>query len=120
MRGLLSLVLVIALCGAARADMAPDAKPITWKSCSGSIATGNVAQTVTMGSGPLRAFFIQNPSTATESLFFDPSGTANGSSSPELQKGDWANFGPATIFVGNTISVFAATGGHAFTCQFGQ
>ena len=104
------------------ADQQPDARPITWKRCSGTIAIGGTAQNLSLGSGPLRGFFLQNPSTATESLFYDPSGTASSTAgtSPELSVGQSVSFGPATIFVGNSLSIVAATGGHAFVCNSGQ
>lgn len=112
------------LIGIAEADVQPDARPVGWRRCCNpcTITSGGVAQTVNIGgTAPLRAFFIQNPSDQSESLFFDVTGgTAANHVSPELQKGDWANFGPGTIFFGNSFSVVAATNGHPFVCIYGQ
>jgi hypothetical protein len=106
----------------ARADVQGDPKPITWKRCSTTIATGGTAQSLALGSGPLRGFFLQNPSTATESLFFDPSGAASttAGTSGELAAGAILSTGPGTIFFGNSISVNAVTSAHAFVCYYGQ
>lgn len=114
----------LALCllaAPALADQQPDAKPITWTKCSGTITAGNTAQTLALGSGPLRGFFLQNPSTATnESLFFDPNGTATTTSIEVQRGGPPITFGPGTIFVGNSPSILGATTSHAFTCYYGM
>ncbi len=116
--GLLVLA-VLALPVPAFADQQPDAKPITWKDCT----PGGASTTpLTMPLIPsLRGFFIQNPSTASESLFFDTAKAASttAGASPELIAGSSVTWGPATIFAGG-ISITAGTGGHAFTCQYGQ
>jgi hypothetical protein len=106
----------------AHAEVQGDPKPITWKRCSTTIATGGTAQSLSLGSGPLRGFFLQNPTAATESLFFDPSGTASTTSgtSGELAAGASLSTGPGTIFFGNAISVNAVTSAHAFVCYYGQ
>jgi hypothetical protein len=117
---LIAPLLVIVLYGLARADVQADAKPITWTRCSGTISSGGTAQTISVGSGAaLRGFFLENPSAATESLFFDPSAAASTTLSPELQAGMSVTFGPGTIFTGS-MSVNAATGGHAFICLYGR
>lgn len=107
----------------AHADVQPDPKPITWKSCSSTIAAGGSAQNAPASPAPvpsLRGYFLQNPSNATESLFFDPSGAAAGVGvSPELQAGASVTYGPGTIFAG-TMSVNASTLGHAYVCSYGQ
>ncbi len=116
----LSLNLIL-LCGAARADVQPDARPVTWTNCSGTV-TGS-PQAIQLGNpgSPVRGFFLQNPSTATESLWFEPSGkAANIGQSIELGAGDNVTIGPGTIFAGNQVSVAALTGGHPFVCEFGQ
>ncbi len=105
----------------AHAEVQPDPKPITWKKCSSTIATGGTAQNAPLGAAipNLRGFFLQNPSGASESLFFDATGPAGLTGSPELIAGASVTWGPGTIFAG-TMSVIGATGGHAFTCQYGQ
>lgn len=112
---------VLLLCGAAQAQVQYDPRPIVWKSCSSTITAGGTAQNLTLGNGPLRGFFLQNPSTATESLFFDPTGAASTTAgvSGELIAGAMMATGPGTIFFGQ-MSVNAATTGHAFTCWYGQ
>lgn len=95
---------------------------ITWTRCSTTITTGGTAQSLSLGNGPLRGFFLQNPTAASESLFFDPSGTASTTSgvSGELAAGAILTTGPGTIFFGNSISVNAVTSAHAFICYYGQ
>ena len=105
----------------ALADQQPDPKPITWTKCSGTITTGNTAQAVATGSGPVRGFFFQNPSTATnESIFIDFNGTATTTSIEVQRGGPPITLGPGTIYSGNSVSVLAATTSHAYTCYFGQ
>ena len=107
----------------ALADQQADPRPITWKRCSSTIAVGGTAQNAPLvqPAQPLRGFYLQNPSAATESLFFDPSGAASTTTgvSGELAAGVPMTFGPGTIFAGN-LSVNAASGGHAFICFYGQ
>jgi len=112
-----AMATLIALLSLAHADVQPDAKPITWKDCT----AGGISTTpLTIGPiASLRGFFIQNPSSATESLFFDAAKTATTTGSPELVAAASVTWGPGTIFSG-TMSVTAATGGHAFRCQLGQ
>jgi hypothetical protein len=116
----IALAVLLLLCGLARAQQQPDPRPITWKRCSGTIAAGGTAQTLTLGTGPLRGFFLQNPASETEVLLFDPAGAAVSGSSPELATSASVSTGPGTIFFGNSISVNAATTGHAFICLYGQ
>jgi hypothetical protein len=112
---------LLVLYGLASAQVQLDPRPIQWRSCSGTIAAGGTAQTLSLGSGPLRGFFLQNPSTASESLFFDPSGAASTTAgvSGELIAGNTMSTGPGTIFFGS-MSVNAATTGHAYTCLYGK
>lgn len=109
------------LCGPAFADQQPDPRPVSWSRCSSTIATGGTAQSITGYTGPLRGFYLQNPSSATESLFFDPTGTASttAGTSGELTAGISVSFGPGTIFAG-AMSVIAATSAHAFICMYAQ
>lgn len=121
-------LVLLGLLAFARADTQPDARQITWKECAGggtaaTITAGGTAQNypATTVPQPLRGFFIQNPSTATESLFFDPTGTASTTAgvSGELTAGQSVSFGPGTLFTG-AMSFNAATSAHAFTCWYGQ
>ncbi len=119
-----SALIVLLICSAAYADQEADPRPITWKSCSSTIAVGGTAQNAPASPAPipsLRGYFLQNPSTATESLFFDASGAAvtPAGTSPELIAGASLSYGPGTIFFG-TMSVNAVTSGHAYVCQYGQ
>ncbi len=117
----LAALLLFALCRAALADQQNDPRPVTWTKCSGTITTGGTAQLLSLGHGPLRGFYIQNPTTATsESLYFDPNGTATATSAEMQQGGPPLFFGPGTIFFGNTPSVLAATTAHPFTCFYAQ
>ena len=99
----------------------PDPRPVTWTNVGGTIASGGVAQTVQCGSSgsPVRGFIIQNPSTATESLFFEPNGVAT-ANSLEILPGGAIVWGPGTIFAGNAPSIFAVTTAHRFICYYGQ
>jgi hypothetical protein len=101
----------------AYADQQADPRPISWKDCTaGGISTTPFTIGPTQN---LRGFFVQNPSTATESLFFDTAKTATTTGSPELIAAASVTWGPGTIFAG-AMSVTAATGGHAFKCQYGS
>lgn len=120
MRRLLLAAALMLACLPARADYQNDARPVTWKSCSGS-ATG--ATTISISGGPLRAFYLQNPVAATESLFFSPASAATASTtsgvSGELAPGASVSFGPGTIFSG-AMTVNAVTNPHAFACLYAQ
>lgn len=134
MRGLRSFLLLAGFCGllwgvpAARADVQPDARPIQWQNCAlggaaggaSKIATGGTAVTLTLAAVP-RGVIVQNPSTATESLFVDPVGTASTTAgvSVELTAGQSYTEGPGTIHSGN-LSIVATTTNHAFACKVGQ
>jgi hypothetical protein len=104
----------------ALADQQPDARPVTWVRCSSTITVGGTAQNLSLGTGPLRGFFLQNPSTALESLYYDPATTATTTASAELTAGQSVSFGPGTIFAGNVLSIIAGTGGHNFRCFYAQ
>lgn len=127
--------LLAALCAAlpTRADVQPDPRPITWQNCAlggaaggaSKIASGGTAVTVAnggTGQAPLRGIIIQNPSTATESLFVDVTSTTASTTagvSVELTAGQSFSEGPGTI--GNlAITINAASSNHAFVCKTGQ
>lgn len=97
-----------------------DARPITYTNVGGTITTGGTAQTISCGKGFLRQFYIQNPSDATESLFFEPNDTAIAGQSMEVQPGTSLWFGPGVIFAGNAPTVIAATTAHRFIAYYGQ
>lgn len=98
-----------------------DPRPITWTNISSTIAKGGTAQVLSCGLGALKGFILQNPSTATESLFFEPNGVAGGiGASFELQPGGSVQFGPGQIFAGNAPSIYAVTTNHQFICLYGQ
>jgi hypothetical protein len=114
--------------GAAQADVQYDARPIGWQNCSLGGGTGGASKVATGGTAvslnpaaPLRGIFVQNPSTATESLFVDPAGTSSATAgvSIELTAGNSYSEGPGTIHSG-ALSINAATTGHAFVCKYGQ
>lgn len=126
----------LVICGAfpARAQWQPDPRPIQYQYCKlggtgtnqSQIAVGGTAVTVPAGGQPggaqLRGFILENPSSATESLFFDPTGNAASTTpgiSIELQAGISVSFGPGTI-PNKAISINAATAGHKFNCMYGQ
>jgi len=115
--GLWAALILFALPSLAYADQQADPRPISWKDCTaGGISTTPFTIGPTQN---LRGFFVQNPSTATESLFFDTAKTASTTASPELTAGASVTWGPGTIFAG-VMSVTATTAGHAFRCQLGQ
>jgi len=118
---LIFLALLLARVASAQSQAPP--LPLGWKSCSSTITVGGTAQNVpsTVPTQPLKGFFFQNPSTATESIFFDVSGAASTTAgvSGELQAGQSLTFGPGTIFRGS-MSIAAATAGHKFICLYGQ
>lgn len=97
-----------------------DARPITYTNVGSTITTGGTAQTISCGAGFLRQFYIQNPSSQTESLWFEPNGIAIPGESIEIQPGAALWFGPGVIFAGNAPSVTAATTGHRFIAYYGQ
>lgn len=125
---------LLAIAFGARADVQPDPRPIQWYNCNlggasagaSQVATGGTAVTVAVGSSPpgapLRGIVIQNPSTATESLFVEITGAAageNAGQSIELIAGALMSEGPGTI--GNkAVSINAASNGHQFVCKYGQ
>lgn len=122
----LALALLL-LATPALADIQADPRPITWKNCSATVVTGGTAVTITLPSGPIRGFYLQNPDTAAnqgiataESLFFDPTGTAViAGTSPLLTAGQVFQIGPGTTLNQN-VSINATTSSHKFLCMIGQ
>jgi len=97
-----------------------DPRPITYTNVGGTIASGGQAQTIACGKGALRQFFIQNPSTASESIYLEPNGSAVIGQSMEITPGTSLWFGPGVIFAGNAPSVIATTTGHRYIAYWGQ
>lgn len=130
----LALIAALLWVAPALADQQPDPRPIQWQNCAlggasggaSQIATGGTAVKLSVGSIPpgpaLRGLYVENPSTATESLFVGVTSTSastTAGASIELQAGQSFNEGPGTI--GNAAPSFnAASSGHAFTCVYGQ
>lgn len=92
---------------------------------SGSITTGGTAQTA-LAANPTRRFLrIENPPSATESLFVRYGGTASvNSSTPdstELAPGasdEYSAVGGSGYIPGGLVSVVAATTGHKFVLKW--
>ena len=92
---------------------------------SGSITTGGTAQTA-LAANPTRRFLrIENPPSATESLFVRYGGTASvNSSTPdstELAPGasdEYWSVGGSGYVPGGLVSVIAATTGHKFVLKW--
>ena len=95
-------------------------RPTQFTDISGAIATGGTAQAAAGFDSSRKYLRIQNPWSATESLFINDAG-ANASSSDgkslELQPGQV--YAPYPV-PANPISVVAATTGHAFEGKVGQ
>ncbi len=87
--------------------------------CSGTIATGGTSQvaiTSAQGSG-MKTFIIQNPASASETLYVD-FGESAGTTSVGLIAGQMISFGGQAIWQGY-VSVYGATTSHAYTCFYG-
>ena len=87
---------------------------------SGSITTGGTAQTAVAANPNRRWLRVENPPSATESLFvrYDGTATTNSSTpnSTELAPGasDEFSFTGVGYIPGGAVSVIAATTGHKF------
>jgi hypothetical protein len=102
-----------------------DARPITWTRILGTITAGGTAQAIALGAGPIRSFYLLNPSTATsESLWFEPSPDENGpaiiSECMEIQAGGTLYFGPGQMINNPNPSIIATTTGHAYVVYVGR
>ena len=94
--------------------------PTQFTDISGTIATGGAAQQIAPFDSSRKYIRIQNPWSASESLFVNDAGASASSSdgkSLELKAG--AIYAPYPV-PSNAISVFAATTGHAFEGKVGQ
>lgn len=92
---------------------------------SGSITTGGTAQTALAANGNRRFLRVENPPSATESLFVRYGGTASvNSSTPdstELAPGasdEYSSVGGNGYCPGGAVSVIAATTGHKFVLKW--
>lgn len=91
----------------------------TWTDRSGTITTGGTSQQVMAANGGRRAFLIQNPCTAIESLFVEQGATATTTTSVELPPcAIWQGFGGLSTNL--AVNVNAATTGHAYTGKEAQ
>lgn len=86
---------------------------------SGTIAAGGTAQDIYTATETIQYIFVGNPLDETESLYVDFGRNADDDgSSYELEPGDHLEFSGSWIPTG-TISVMAATTGHAYTAKRG-
>ena len=86
---------------------------VTTTDKAGTITTGGTAQNAIASNVSRRGWCIQNPSTATESLYVRLNGTASATTGMELAAGAQACNAPGQIDT-SAVSVFAATTSHAF------
>lgn len=90
---------------------------------SGSITTGGTAQTAVAANGRRNFLRVENPPSASESLFVRYGGTASTNSgtpdSTELAPGASDEFptGGSGYVPGGAVSVIAATTGHKFVIK---
>lgn len=85
---------------------------------SGAITTGGTSQTCYAGASGLIYILIQNPKTATETLFvnFGAAASTTDGKSIGLEAGERLVFENGFI-PGNSINVTGATTGHKFVCK---
>lgn len=113
---------LIALVPVAFADVAPTPYNfITVTRCSSTVATGGTSQTAVPANKGIKAWWIQNPSTATDSIFLDFTGAAvsTAGTSVELEPGQMLSFGGPVIW-NNGVTVNAATTGDKYVCFYAQ
>ncbi|HEY3812857.1 MAG TPA: hypothetical protein VGL66_06495 [Caulobacteraceae bacterium] len=95
-------------------------RPTQFTDISATIATGGTAQTAAPFDSARKYLRIQNPWSATESLFINDAGanaSASDGKSLELKPGAvYAPYPPPST----PISIVAATTGHAFEGKVGQ
>lgn len=86
---------------------------------SGSVTTGGTAQNAAAALTTRKYLYLENPYTATETLWFSTTATAVADSpSIALQPGDtWEN--PPHFCPTGAVSVIAATTGHKWTAREG-
>lgn len=116
--GLPCIIGATATCAAG--GTAPAPVSVTSTNLSGTVTTGGTFQVLSAASTTRAGCFIQNPITATETLFvfFGANGSALTTKAVNLAPG--SAVGCATQgggILGDNISVTAATTGHAFVAQ---
>ena len=84
---------------------------------SSSIVTGGVSQKLLAGSYNWNYIFIQNPSTAIESLFIGyDEDAAIDDTCEEIMPGQFLYFRTPGFITSQQINIIAATDGHKFVC----
>lgn len=84
---------------------------------SGSILSSGVSQPLLEGNLYWNYIFIQNPSTAIESLYINYNADASANDdSMELLPGQYLYFKTPGFITDQDINIFAATAGHKFVC----
>ena len=97
----------LSIAAPARAQMAIQ----SWVDFSASIASGGVSQQIIPANGARRSFFVQNPCSATESIYIWFGSAASVNVSFELPACA-AYFGDGSQLQAKAVHVFAATTGH--------
>ena len=114
---LLNVPLPYAVWGASASGGQSGVNRGTFTDDSGTITVGGTSQQVMAANASRKGLMIQNPSTATESLFvnFGAAATTTGNSVELLPGGTfWEDAGMVST---ETVNVVAATGGHAFMAK---
>lgn len=91
--------------------------PATSTPASGTVTTGATFQSIIAASGARLGCFVQNPISATETLyvFFGTNGSATTANSVQLAPGGSVSCNAGQIVLQDNVSVTAATTAHAFT-----
>lgn len=100
----------------ALADVMPNPYGLTGSTrTTGTIASGTVSQSLIGANNGRKAFCVQNPSSATESLWLDfGTRAASIGSSIEIQKGTAFCMGGQGVWLG-AMTVNATTSSHAYS-----
>lgn len=91
---------------------------VTTTDRAGTITTGGTAQNAMASNSSRKSWCVQNPSSASEDLFFRSNGTASATTGGDLSPGQFFCSGQTVDT--SAVSVFAATTGHqwlAFEAQ---
>jgi hypothetical protein len=113
MRKMLAAALAIALC--AGPALAAGAPPSTGTNVSSTVSVGGTFQSILVASNRLDCF-VQNPVSATETLFvfFGPIANATTANSVNLAAGQAVTCSSQGATASDQVSVTAATSTHAF------
>ncbi len=84
---------------------------------SGTITTGGAAQNLMPANASRKYLLLQNPSTATESLWFTELGVDAVQAPPSMELQPGQSYESALDVPVTAISIIAATTGHAFTAR---